>query len=458
MLAQNKSGAESLGKLRFGTAADTMQWILGSPIDNWFFELNCGAQSFIGDEVVSSARFNSATPLFEAELFKWVIPDVAIGLSFGGFSLNGQTRTSNPFVDFTGLEREPDGNWPYQDFTFRYYSLSGEVMFDFTNFIRGYYVGSNYRKFHVLGVIGLGYVHSSGKVKSTNPKWYTDRDPVNGEPVKPVNFELSALAGVNLRYAVNNRVSLNAVAKLLVTRHSFDYSAESSFRFDMIPSAAVGVTVGLMKNQYHQFLPVEVSMEEMADLAAKYANEKDVLEREIDSIRIQSIADIAEVDSLRRQNEDMKSRLDSLNTAREVANNPIATILADISEQGLLSAHIFFELDKYDLTDRSDFILRSISRTIKSVLPDEKFLIISAADNRTGSAQHNKWLSQKRSESVYNRLVKYGVNPNNLQRVNLGGIEDYEPFELNRMVIVVVDNDRIVDIIKSELPSFNRNY
>ena len=462
LLAQNlnmptKRDDGSLGKLRFGISADTVQWMVSRPIDNWFISGSFGAKTYIGNEAVSSARWNGLMSVTDIELFKWVIPDVAVGLSFSGFNIKSQTRTENPYIDFTNVARDEDGNFLYQDFSFRYFALNGEVMLDFTNFIKGYYVGNNFRKLHFLGVVGLGFARGTGELKSKAVSWYTDRDPINGTPIQPINFELSALAGLNCRYTVGPRISLNLTGKWMFVRRSFDYSVETEYRFDMIPSLTAGVTIGIMKNFYHEFLPVEISMEEMADLAAKYADEKEILEREIDSIRVQTVADVAEVDSLRRKNDEIQGRLDSLNTAMSVANNPIATILADISDQGLLSAHIFFELDKFDLTDRSDFILKSLSRTIKSALPDERFLIISAADSRTGSVQHNKWLSQKRSESVFDRLVKYGINPNNLQRINLGGIEDYEPFELNRMVIVVIDNPRIMDIIEGELPSFNRN-
>lgn len=438
---------ESKGGFRFGIGMDTVKYMIGRPIDNWFVAFNGGVKTYIGSEVEPEARWNGIMPHVDIEMFKWVIPDVAVGVSLSGFNARSQTRSANPYVDFSKVSIDTaTNNYPYQKFSFNYFALNGELIIDWTNFFRGYSYGRSERNLHLQSVLGLGFARATGTVRSQ--KWID-------EGTKPVNFELTALAGLNFRYTMNERLCLQATGKWMFTRRSFDYSNEADnkfLRFDMIPSVTVGVAYGLTGRYGQEFSPVELQVEQAAIAAADYADKLKDLEVERDSLRMQlTVAEAIEADSLR-------SRVDSLNIAVEVASSPIAQTLSAIRNGQLFSALVFFEIDRYDISKADEYRLKWFAQQVQGQgLANEKFLIISAADSKTGSVQHNRWLSQKRSGEVFNCLVKNGMKPENFERYSLGGIADIQPYELNRMVIIVVDNEEVMEIIERELPSFRRN-
>lgn len=74
--------------------------------------------------------------------------------------------------------------------------------------------------------------------------------------------------------------------------------------------------------------------------------------------------------------------------------------------------NIFFDVDKYDLKEKSITELGKILRFLKEN-PDVRVEISGHTDN-TGSASYNLQLSEKRAQSVYNHLVANGINAGRL--------------------------------------------
>ena len=63
-----------------GADRDTLQYIIASPFDNWYLSISGGIQTFIGNELVASARMNKLNYNAKIEVGKWVIPDVAVSV------------------------------------------------------------------------------------------------------------------------------------------------------------------------------------------------------------------------------------------------------------------------------------------------------------------------------------------------------------------------------------------
>jgi OmpA-OmpF porin, OOP family len=74
--------------------------------------------------------------------------------------------------------------------------------------------------------------------------------------------------------------------------------------------------------------------------------------------------------------------------------------------------NIFFEVDKYELQEKSLTELQKISQFLKTNIQIR--LEISGHTDNTGSAVYNRQLSEKRARSVYDYLVKNGVDPKRL--------------------------------------------
>ena len=71
--------------------------------------------------------------------------------------------------------------------------------------------------------------------------------------------------------------------------------------------------------------------------------------------------------------------------------------------------------------------------------PNAKYKVAGFADKGTGSAAFNQTLSEKRAQAVYDALIAEGVNPNQLEKVAMGGTDPmFEKAYLNRVVIMEV--------------------
>jgi len=92
----------------------------------------------------------------------------------------------------------------------------------------------------------------------------------------------------------------------------------------------------------------------------------------------------------------------------------------DPVEQGKIVAlnNIFFEHDKYALQERSLPELRKTVDFLKKN-PDVRIEISGHTDN-TGDALYNKELSEKRARSVYDFLVKHGIEQHRISSVGYG--------------------------------------
>lgn len=100
---------------------------------------------------------------------------------------------------------------------------------------------------------------------------------------------------------------------------------------------------------------------------------------------------------------------------------------------------VFFELDRWDIQPSEEQKIAAMARVMK-VYPNETFILTGSADSKTGTVNRNWFLSHNRADVVYHKLInKYGVNPDQLKRVYLGGILDYEPYQLNRCTVIIMD-------------------
>lgn len=88
--------------------------------------------------------------------------------------------------------------------------------------------------------------------------------------------------------------------------------------------------------------------------------------------------------------------------------------------------NIFFDVDKYDLQDKSKTELQKLIRFLHE---NESIRIeISGHTDNTGSASYNRDLSDKRARAVYNFLVKNGITP---ERMVTKGRGPDEPIATN---------------------------
>lgn len=117
---------------------------------------------------------------------------------------------------------------------------------------------------------------------------------------------------------------------------------------------------------------------------------------------------------------------------------PVEVVKEVVKEIGGGSAAIFFKIGKAKISPEGMVNVKLMAQAMKKY-PNAKYKVAGFADKGTGSASFNQTLSEKRAQAVYDALVAEGVNPNQLEKVAMGGTDPmFEKAYLNRVVIMEV--------------------
>ena len=96
---------------------------------------------------------------------------------------------------------------------------------------------------------------------------------------------------------------------------------------------------------------------------------------------------------------------------------------------------VFFNIGKSKIASQKDLVaVKTIAEAAKA--NNAKILVKGYADSKTGNANLNQKLSQKRAEAVVAELVKYGVDRANIETEAEGGVNDLSPISFNRRATV----------------------
>ena len=151
----------------------------------------------------------------------------------------------------------------------------------------------------------------------------------------------------------------------------------------------------------------------------------------------------AEMESVRQQlaamNQENQALRDQLAAER---NKPEKVREITKTEMMVSDMGVFFQIDKYNLTEKERVNLGFYAEMIKKA-PGKKFIVTGYCDKQTGSVEYNEKLSQKRAETVYNTLVnEFGVDKDQLIMDHKGGVDYmfYDAAKLSRVTIVKMDD------------------
>ena len=152
------------------------------------------------------------------------------------------------------------------------------------------------------------------------------------------------------------------------------------------------------------------------------------------------LASIAALAEAHRNEGKLNERLAAQKAATDQAlkdNEALRAELAKKKNSVVASTAVFFNFDSSRLTDRAKASMQVLQETIAAAPKDQVFTIVGHADAKTGSAEYNQKLSEKRAEAVYNYLVEQGVNKDQLTWKGVGSSENIFPVNgTNRVVIV----------------------
>ena len=124
---------------------------------------------------------------------------------------------------------------------------------------------------------------------------------------------------------------------------------------------------------------------------------------------------------------------------KEVIKEVPVEVIKEVTKEVYAGATaVFFKIGKAKISPEGMVNIKLMAKAMKNN-PNASYKIAGFADKATGTASFNQTLSEKRAQAVYDALVAEGVNPNQLEKVAMGGTDPmFEKAYLNRVVIMEV--------------------
>lgn len=465
-----------------GADRDTLLYIIASPFDNWFLTIGGGAQTYIGNERIASARKNKLNYNLHLDVGKWVLPDLSVSARLGFANMDGQTGTfgkgmnfgKHPFVYVYNSESQlaKDADQPnengYYSFHAHMAQLMGFVTLDWTNFLLGYEAGRQ-KWFHVYTPIGLGVSMLFGTQRNDS-RGLLDDGHAKGDFRR--NFELAFAAGLGFEYEMTPNFAINFSAELLGTRGSHDWSyvyREDAWNyysiFDLMPSVNLGLRFNLFSevtkyNPYtksaqrskvnHEFISFG-TQRTVPSLTGRIQR----LNARLDSLQTLSDSRTHHDSLLIAQLTAELNRLDTLQQSASEVVAPGTTTQPNIFDEiitlnqvlDLPSVILYFPLNGHTLNDVNRRKLQAFMSRIEDIRDTTEFYIIGAADAETGTPRINMRLSEQRCKAVHKHLVShYEMYDSQLADAPMGGVAGYG--ERNRMSMIIVKTPAIQSIVE----------
>jgi len=343
---------------------------------NWFIQAN----------VVGSSFFEGGE--------KW-------GSPFKGYRTNmgASVAIGKWFTPGLGLRTKLTGIWGRQILSqdketnaMKYWTLNEQVLFNLSNMFCGY---SDTRVWNFIPYLGGGI----------------SRNMTQNTYSMGLNFGILNTWRLSKRVMINLDLSLGA--------HDEDFGAGIATdgnikrwkleNYDRELNAEVGLTFNLGKATFNK-VP------------------------DVDAIKALSESQIA---ALNAQLADANAENARLNNLIKNHKCPEAGKTVTVKEVAAAPVSVFFNLGSAKIASKKDIVnVQALADLAKA--NDKTIVVTGYADSKTGSANFNQTLSEKRANAVKAELVKMGVAESKIEVKAAGGVNDIDPFAYNRRAVVEV--------------------
>lgn len=352
---------------------------------NWFLQAGFAWNAFYDNAEVndghdwSKGPFKSfrSNPGFSIALGKWFTPGLGLRTKLDGFW--GKRVTSDNSSDNK----------------FKYWMLNEQAIFNLSNLFCGY-KESRVWNFSLYAGPGIARNMSSNA------------------------YTMTASAGVLNTWRLNR--FMNAFLDL-----QFVYGADGAIAGDLTGATSSHLGSSRFKNHDFVFSP-------QVGLSFNLGKNRFKAVPDVDAILVQHKAQMDDMNARLKNAEDENGKL------RDELNNRPAEQPAqeEGKEYAGTTYSVFFDINSAKLTSHKDVLnLQSVADFAKAN-SDAKVICEGYADSKTGSAAYNQRLSQRRAQTVADKLVEMGVPSSQITVNGLGGVKDVTPFKYNRRVIVRV--------------------
>lgn len=342
---------------------------------NWFVQANVVGTAFYSNEERGLGLSNSPLKGFRNNL---------------GFSV----AIGKWFTPGLGLRTKFNGIWgrtvmsdDKKENASKYWNVNEEVLFNLSNMLCGY---NAKRVWNFIPYLGGGI----GRNMTYN------------------SYGIDLTAGLLNTFRLSDRFALNLDVNYVLGTNDFDGISEGQgsrgFKnYDRMLNVEIGLTYNLGKTRWNKVPDVEAI--------------KALSQGQIDALNAQIADAQSENAKLKNMLAEQKNNAKT-ETVKEVVAAPVS---------------VFFNIGKSKIASRKD--MQNV-KDLVSVAKDNdaKIVVTGYADSKTGSAEYNKKLSQKRADVVANELVKMGVNRDNIETVAAGGVNTLSPVSYNRRATVAI--------------------
>lgn len=346
---------------------------------NWYVSLG-GAYNatYTSQELdVNANPFGHIRGTFSGNLAlgKWFTPGIGL-------------RTVADLGSLRNVYTDDHNNHP----TVNFLQVREDVMFNLTNLICGY---KEDRIWNVSPFVGFGYICNFSDDKAS--------------------FSLNV--GIHNNFRLTKRFSAFAELGFMACGDDvIGVGGQSGKNFesrawDKVASLKLGVTYQISKT---------CTWEKTPDLAAIMAMNQE----QLDAVNEQLAAEQQETERLR------------VLLAQAEAKEPEVRIVKEVEFIGT-SASVFFNTESARIASRKDLV--NVKELADYAKENGKTIVVTGyADSRTGAADYNQKLSEKRANTVAEELVKMGVARENIVVKAEGGVDAIAPYSYNRRVTVKV--------------------
>ena len=374
--------AISLGAFAQENSAEGLRWkgIMNNSFwSNWEIGVNGGINVTSWDGVAKNQKTTGDRGWqIGLDVTKWYNPIVGTRVAIAGGELNKSNKATN-------------SNWMM---------FTSEGLINLSNWIGGYREDRVYyaKVFAGFGVNALDFdVNNS------------DND---------FNTSFVATSGLINTFRVCPALDINLELKsaLLPGRDMPSYIASQAGKYGQIYSATLGLTYRFNKRNWDKAYSQEEVDGYLAAIAALEAGLADA----------------------HRNNGKLAERLAAQKAATDKALKDLEECLKSKKPAKVSgSTALFFNLNSARLLDRTKASMQLLAEDMKAAPADQVFTLVGHADVKTGTAEYNQKLSEKRAKAVYDYLIEQGVNKDQLTWKGVGSTENIFPANnTNRVVIV----------------------
>lgn len=329
--------------------------VLNSFKDNWMISLEGGADFSLG-RFDSNASFGKRiAPVFGLNVEKWFSPIIGLRLGADYYGIKGAALWGN------GLSGEMLDNTYYKQ-SYGLIIPGLDVMGDLASLFCGY----RERVYSPILYVGMSVPVG-----------------ISGEGDIPNWANMGMRGGLLNRFRLSDAWAINLDLRFDVLETTVSNEGNHGKAF----SALVGVTYKFKDRGWKSpEIPV------VAPVVGKYSD--------------------AEGDALVAQLRDANRKIANLEQQlAECKNRPAEKVV----EEPAPVVTVYYNINSSELQSKDRVVLRAVAKAIKAN-EGKKYVITGYADSETGTAAFNAKLRKARAERVYDALVSYGVNPDQLEQ------------------------------------------